>query len=158
MYTIQWSDIPAILSPPLLFFPTADHANFTWYITCKDFLYEYINLLSFHSLCIIQHITNNIIEVHWYNPILSCFFTARNKFALLICNSEYPGNELRTPQLDAEMLARELAMLQFRCFIYSNVTRSEFRSAARLFSEYIQKGDYGKFYQYKINVNNLMSK
>lgn len=91
-------------------------------------------------------VMSNVVEIQVEINFEPKIFTARNKFALLICNSEYPGNELRTPQLDAEMLARELAMLQFRCFIYSNVTRSEFRSAARLFSEYIQKGDYAVFY------------
>ncbi|XP_042888501.1 mucosa-associated lymphoid tissue lymphoma translocation protein 1 homolog [Penaeus japonicus] len=91
-------------------------------------------------------VMSSVVEIQVEINFEPKIFTARNKFALLICNSEYPENELRTPQFDAKMLAKELAMLQFHCFIYSNVTRSEFRSAVRLFSEYIQEGDYAVFY------------
>lgn len=46
--------------------------------------------LSFHSLCTIQHITNNIIEVHWYNPILSFFYSSKQ-----VCTSNL---QLRIPR------------------------------------------------------------
>ena len=71
------------------------------------------------------------------------FLSARNKFALLIANEEYDKNPLRTPVNDMNSLASELADLGFRCMMCKNVRKSEFMSILKLFSTFLQAGDYG---------------
>lgn len=74
--------------------------------------------------------------------------SARNKWALLVANSAYKheGKELYTPTKDIKILARELVKLQFRVMMYSNLKRTEFINAIRLFSKFLHEGDYVVFY------------
>ncbi|KAG7155286.1 Mucosa-associated lymphoid tissue lymphoma translocation protein 1-like [Homarus americanus] len=74
--------------------------------------------------------------------------TARNKWALLVANSDYKteDKELYAPLSDVKLLARELTKLQFRIIMYSNLEKADFFNAFHHFSTYVQEGDYVVFY------------
>lgn len=82
--------------------------------------------------------------------------SARNKWALLVANSDYipQFRPLLAPARDAKILARELTKLKFRCMLYVNLGMADFRNAVNLFSKFLQEGDYVVFYYAGHGFNN----
>lgn len=73
--------------------------------------------------------------------------TARNKWALLIGNSNYQQmEELPATRNDINVLKENFRALGFRVFILNNLTRNDLQNAVRQFSAFVQEEDYVAFY------------
>ncbi|XP_068249205.1 mucosa-associated lymphoid tissue lymphoma translocation protein 1-like [Palaemon carinicauda] len=89
--------------------------------------------------------SSTIIEVK--GTPLNQQLTARNKWALLIANTDYSSEHvLKTPAQDMKSFSSALTSLGFRCMTCCNVTKSEFMAILSLFLSYCQNGDYVVFY------------
>lgn len=73
------------------------------------------------------------------------FISARNKWALVIGNSNYQQMpELPGAKNDIKTIKHRFVELGFHVLMLIDLTRTEVQNAVILFSTFIQKGDYGK--------------
>lgn len=73
-------------------------------------------------------------------------YFARNKWALLIGNSNYPKRvNLPAAKCDLKIIWKNFVELGFRVLMLTDLKRTEIQNAVRLFSTFLQKGDYVSF-------------
>ena len=73
-------------------------------------------------------------------------YTARDKMALLIGNSNYEAKPLRCPKNDVKELTERLQQLNFKTISLVDLTLSQMISAVEYFCSLLDKGMYAIFY------------